>query len=175
LNFFIVANDDAGYYLILKGRKSVKTAKSWLTSPPMVAKNGQICSLRFFYYLYGDDDQLGTIKVYTKFTSQLNEYPLYEKTGSVGQFWDRAEVGVNNSEPFSFVIEGTAGTGLEGDIAIDDASLSPGCEFYNHVLPTAQPTHPTVYLCSSDQFKCANGECIDSKLYCGTFRLSSNE
>lgn len=33
--------------------------------------------------------------------------------------------------PYKIIIEGVLGEGTAGDIAIDDISFTPGCQFYN--------------------------------------------
>ena len=55
--------------------------------------------------------------------------PLLNITGAQGDFWYRAMVKAAYSrDDFQFVIEGVRGTGYQGDIAIDDVSLSSGCQ-----------------------------------------------
>lgn len=44
------------------------------------------------------------------------------------------------------VIEGAIGLTVEGDIAIDDVSLTPGCEYSDTPLPTASTQQPRKYM-----------------------------
>lgn len=55
--------------------------------------------------------------------------PLLNVSGAQGDFWYRALVQIQYSQQdFQFVIEGVRGNGYQGDIAIDDVSLTPGCQ-----------------------------------------------
>ena len=61
------------------------------------------------------------------------------------------------------------GQSYQGDISIDDVSLSQFCRLYTGPTPTAPPPTtgtPTIPLCPGFRFKCSNGPCIDPKYVC---------
>lgn len=61
------------------------------------------------------------------------------------------------------------GQSYQGDISIDDISMSQFCRLYTGPIPTAPPPTtgtPPSPLCPGFRFKCANGPCIDPKNVC---------
>lgn len=62
---------------------------------------------------------------------------LFNITGAQGDFWYRGIATVNNANAdYQFVIEGVRGNSYQGDIAIDDVSMTPGCKICtNCVMP----------------------------------------
>lgn len=61
------------------------------------------------------------------------------------------------------------GQSYQGDISIDDVSMSQFCRLYTGPTPTAPPPTtgaPTSPLCPGFRFKCASGPCIDPKYVC---------
>ena len=55
--------------------------------------------------------------------------PLFNKTGSQGDFWYRGIINVGSTkDDYEVVFEGISGKGWQGDIALDDISLTPGCQ-----------------------------------------------
>jgi len=93
------------------------------------ANTGQICALRFYYYMFGNSSQMGSINVYTRYADPSIQSTgiLLTKSGNLGQQWNRAVIPVNDQRDFQFLIEGQVGKGNQADIAIDDISFSEGC------------------------------------------------
>jgi len=44
--------------------------------------------------------------------------------------WVRKEVELKDYSAFAIIIEGVIGDGANGDIAIDDITFTPGCQFF---------------------------------------------
>ena len=55
------------------------------------------------------------------FTGTANAM-MWSLTGSQGDQWLMGKVGIKSTVPLSVVIEGIRGTGIRGDIAVDDIS-----------------------------------------------------
>lgn len=54
---------------------------------------------------------------------------LFNLTGAQGDFWYRGMATVNSANSdYQFVLEGIRGSSYQGDIAIDDVSMTPGCQ-----------------------------------------------
>ncbi|XP_062570644.1 MAM and LDL-receptor class A domain-containing protein 1-like, partial [Saccostrea cucullata] len=65
------------------------------------------------------------------------------------------------------VLEGIVGNGYYGDIAIDDISLTPGCQFATTQIPgvpTPAPTLPGA--CGANKLTCGNGNCYSQSQKC---------
>ncbi|XP_066300039.1 MAM and LDL-receptor class A domain-containing protein 2-like [Branchiostoma lanceolatum] len=132
------------------------------------------CKLRFYYHMYGAD--IGDLSVYTRVQDGGPLTRVWSISGQVGDFFVRAEVDLQSpAGRFQVIIEGTVGSGSEGDIAIDDVSFSDMCQPVIGVLPigtTPVPTTPGPP-CPADQFHCGNGACIPATQYCdGTAQCS---
>ncbi|XP_064478691.1 MAM and LDL-receptor class A domain-containing protein 1-like isoform X2 [Ornithodoros turicata] len=130
---------------------------------PKTAKHG-ICQLRFFYYMYGKD--VGSLTVYAEFDTDANVRSWKAQTkfeGDRGQFWSRASVDVQWTDPFRFILIGTTKDGYEGVIAVDDISLTPECALFNGSLPDPAPTPEA---CKPSQFTCRDRSCIPASFQC---------
>lgn len=67
-------------------------------------------------------------------------------TGEVGDFWERYEAPLNVAGSFQVVIEGTRGSNIYSDMAIDDVAFSSGClqsDGNRLVTATGSVTTPT--------------------------------
>ncbi|XP_077978860.1 MAM and LDL-receptor class A domain-containing protein 1-like [Glandiceps talaboti] len=105
-----------------------------LISPTYTPLSTSQC-FHFWYHMYGSD--MGSMNVYAKSpTSDQLGLPLWTVSNDQGDVWQFARVDVDMSSDFQVVIEGVKGSGIEGDIAIDDVNLQttpcpePGeCDF----------------------------------------------
>lgn len=87
------------------------------------------CYLRFYYHMKGS--HIGSLLVRTRTSYYVGglSNPILNITGPQGDFWYRGLVQAPYSQnDYQFVIEGVRGNGYQGDIAIDDVSLTPGCQ-----------------------------------------------
>lgn len=67
------------------------------------------------------------------------------------------------------VIESVRGSSYQGDISIDDLSMTQFCRSYSGPIPTAPPPTtpgPTTPACPGFRFKCSSGRCIDRGNVC---------
>lgn len=159
--------DNTGRYLLIKRSvQDYKNYESYYYSPNYKLSGETFCSLRFFYYMFGTDD--GHLKVYTE--NEQDGWTWKERfrqAGSLGQMWNRAVVNVRSSNAFHFIIAGNPGNVTDQVIAIDDISLTEGCQPFAGDLPTPAPTPlPTVNPCKAKEYHCRSGECIPSSKFC---------
>lgn len=96
---------------------------------PILKSTSSNCYLRFFYHMKGN--HIGNLSVFSRTGYSVGDLSgsLLNITGAQGDFWNRSMVKAPvSSNDFQFVIEGVRGNGYQGDIAIDDVSLTPGCQ-----------------------------------------------
>ncbi|XP_022094256.1 MAM and LDL-receptor class A domain-containing protein 1-like isoform X2 [Acanthaster planci] len=133
-----------GHFLYLDGQflHPFKARAQLLSLSFQAAPDGS-CQIRFFYHMYGEDvDYLNVYASRYADTTALTD-PLWFRFTEQGNFWQRAEITLATSYNFMIVIEATIGDGLNGDIAIDDVSLTSGCVVYNGQLPNTPADDPT--------------------------------
>ncbi|KAH3846560.1 hypothetical protein DPMN_088862 [Dreissena polymorpha] len=123
-----------GYYMYIESSKWKMLDQATLESPvfPSVPKNtNSRCMFRFYYHMMGRTVGELTIKLLDLCSPQVhNRIPtrVWHKEGQQGKSWLYAEVPITNmTSRYAVHISGTGGFQNQGDIAIDDLSLSPGC------------------------------------------------
>ena len=124
------------------------------------------CDIRIFYHMYGKT--IGAFNVYSRTTIGGGENILFKKTNEVGDFWNRIDIPIKESQPFQILIEGVVGSSFEGDIAVDDITFSLGCKVSNTTeLPSIiTSTQRTTLGPCGDQFQCRSGMCVPSNSVC---------
>ncbi|XP_022540869.1 MAM domain-containing glycosylphosphatidylinositol anchor protein 1 [Astyanax mexicanus] len=123
-----------GYYMYIEtSRPRQRGDKARLLSPlyNVTAARGPAGSGRvphcisFFYHMNGK--HIGTLNVLLRVKSIATvDSVVWSRSGSQGPSWQKASLMVMPSGPFQVVFEGIRGDGFEGDIAIDDVSVSKG-------------------------------------------------
>ncbi|KAH3874880.1 hypothetical protein DPMN_038135, partial [Dreissena polymorpha] len=123
-----------GYYMYIESSKWNMLDQATLESPvfPSVPKNtNSRCMFRFYYHMMGRTVGELTIKLLDLCSPQVhNRIPtcVWHKEGQQGKSWLYAEVPITNmTSRYAVHISGTGGFQNQGDIAIDDLSLSAGC------------------------------------------------
>ena len=118
-------------------RKANDTAR--LVSPTIQGSGSRIrratgdCKLRFFYHMFGAS--VGKLNIYTATTYGMPGTKVWSMSGNKGDVWLRGEVTLSSAANFQVIIEGIRGTGFSSDIALDDISFTPGCNFNGALLP----------------------------------------
>ncbi|KAJ8340980.1 hypothetical protein SKAU_G00332710 [Synaphobranchus kaupii] len=122
-----------GYYMYIEAsrpRQPLDTAR--LLSPlynvtargPKGSNRMSYC-ISFYYHMRGK--QMGALNVLLRVKSlAMLDTPVCSITGNQGPQWKLAKIPVTPIGPFQVVFEGVRGTGYEGDIAIDDVSVTKG-------------------------------------------------
>lgn len=167
----------AGNYAYADSSRRNFNDKARLASKPIAATTAASnCRIRLFYNMYGRYVRYLRIRTRTSiggaYTTRLTKY------FNQGPSWFRASVPIVSSQPFQIIIEATVSSSFTSDIAIDDISLTPGCQPYTGNFPvsatstpattnTPTPTRRAPNTCSSSQFGCySNGACINKNLVC---------
>ncbi|CAF0741635.1 unnamed protein product, partial [Brachionus calyciflorus] len=92
-----------------------------------IAGYPSISCLSFFYHMRGE--HIDTLKVYTKTQTTANETIIWSKSGNQGNKWFNGRINLNSPDIFTVVFEGRRGNGYNGDICLDDISITDGyCE-----------------------------------------------
>ncbi|XP_057298293.1 MAM and LDL-receptor class A domain-containing protein 2-like isoform X2 [Hydractinia symbiolongicarpus] len=111
----------SGWYIFIETsypRKQNETARLISADVPAT---GQAC-FQFWYHMYGD--HIENLTIYQKIGTKMT--PLWRKSGTQGIRWHHGTVDISSASKFQVVIEGIAGTGYRGDIAVDDLNLNNG-------------------------------------------------
>ncbi|XP_071506663.1 MAM and LDL-receptor class A domain-containing protein 1-like [Diadema antillarum] len=116
-----------GYYMYIEASYMSVGHTADMTSPVMAGTydtNTAAC-LVFFYHMYGDT--IGTLEVYMRAASETNlGDPVWSMTGNRGDRWRGAEVDVTIDMDFVVLFRGIRGASYDGDIALDDITVSRG-------------------------------------------------
>ncbi|ELU12129.1 hypothetical protein CAPTEDRAFT_77830, partial [Capitella teleta] len=110
------------YYLYIEAsrpRKYGDTAKLLL---PATTKSGTKC-MQFHYNMHGRS--INSLEVFSM-TSDGIPSLIWKKSGNLGVRWRAGSVEVTLSEGDRFILVGTVGKRLFGDIAIDDLQVLDG-------------------------------------------------
>ncbi|XP_067654295.1 MAM and LDL-receptor class A domain-containing protein 1-like isoform X2 [Haliotis asinina] len=110
-----------------------------LTSFTLTGPTSPTC-LTFWYHMYGSS--IGTLNVYV-LRNGVMDSPIWHLSGNQGDSWKVAEIAlstVSSNTPYQIVLEGTVGAGYEGDIAIDDFSVTTGACSSGVIPNVARPT-----------------------------------
>lgn len=91
-----------------------------LVSPQYKSTGGKCAN--FWYHMYGS--QIGQLKVYLK--TQVSKQLLWSRRHAQGNFWSLAQVKIDFSGTFHLEFEAITDKGSQGNIAIDDFSLTEG-------------------------------------------------
>ncbi|EDV21956.1 uncharacterized protein TRIADDRAFT_59472 [Trichoplax adhaerens] len=166
----------SGYYMYIDATSKSPGQKARLASKPISISSNGNCKLRFFYSMYGSG--IGTLNVKTRTSIGGIETTAWTKSGNQGGKWYRAVVPISSSQPVQILLEGIIGANYQGDIAVDDVSLTPDCKQYTGTFPVTRTprattptlTTPTIRVpnnCNSNQFGCySTGTCIPKNLVC---------
>ncbi|XP_072307376.1 MAM domain-containing glycosylphosphatidylinositol anchor protein 2-like [Eucyclogobius newberryi] len=76
----------------------------------------------FYYHMYGK--HIGSLNVFLR--QKSSDSQVWSLSGNQGDRWRQARVTIQPSSAFQMVVEGVRGSGIEGDVAIDDLSIEEG-------------------------------------------------
>uniref|UniRef100_A0A8C2ZDP4 MAM domain containing glycosylphosphatidylinositol anchor 2a n=1 Tax=Cyclopterus lumpus TaxID=8103 RepID=A0A8C2ZDP4_CYCLU len=76
----------------------------------------------FYYHMYGK--HVGALNVFLRQKAQtVTDTSVWSLIGNQRDRWRQAKVNIHPTAAFQIVMEGVRGTGIEGDIAIDDVTI----------------------------------------------------
>eukprot|EP00057_Strongylocentrotus_purpuratus_P001199 XP_001196354.2 PREDICTED: MAM and LDL-receptor class A domain-containing protein 1 isoform X1 [Strongylocentrotus purpuratus] len=155
---------DEGYYIYTEASNPKKLGeRARLASFTITGSRISVCSMRFFYHMRGIG--MGTMTVYTR--TQVNG-PLtkvWSMSRNLGDEWFFQTLDIQSTVDYQIIIEGSIGTTTDGDMALDDISLTPECVPAAESLPEIPTVPPTQVTCTGGQLPCNMG-CINESSYC---------
>lgn len=101
------------------------TLTASLTSETIDPSKGD-CALRLHTYMFGAN--VGSLNVYEQPSGSEERRLVLTVSGDQGQQWLRYAIPANTTGRFKFIIEATVTYEDYVDIALDDVSLSAGCQ-----------------------------------------------
>ncbi|XP_064619815.1 MAM and LDL-receptor class A domain-containing protein 1-like isoform X2 [Lineus longissimus] len=111
-----------GLYMYIEATSIRSRAYAQLISPAV--STARPACLQFFYHMYGS--HMGTLNVYTRSAQNTTSSSLWTRGNNLGNRWRRGLVTINQTSPFKVIMEGVRGNDYEGDLAIDDITISNG-------------------------------------------------
>ncbi|EDO39795.1 predicted protein, partial [Nematostella vectensis] len=82
-----------------------------------------VMCLQLWYHMYGR--HTGTLQIHIR--TNTSNTVVWRVSGANEKQWVFGQTPINtDGKRFKFIVEGIAGAGSEGDIAIDDLGLVPG-------------------------------------------------
>lgn len=143
-------NSPQGYYIWADSSSGNFTSHTELYTP-VISQTGPQCALSLYYFMKGPS--VGSIEVYTLFNNQTDH--IWSVEGRHFGKWNHGMVFIGPRSNFQLVIQARRGRSFMGDISVDTV------QFINCV-----PPEPVIGGCSSDQYKCATGFCINQDRRC---------
>ncbi|XP_028396414.1 MAM and LDL-receptor class A domain-containing protein 2-like [Dendronephthya gigantea] len=92
--------------------------KAYLASPSV---SGAQC-LKFSYHMYGAS--IGSLIVYQSMNGRMTE--VSKMSGDQGNQWKKAEVELPSANNYKVIFSGVRGSNYQGDIALDEISITSG-------------------------------------------------
>lgn len=115
-NYFI-----ARYYLYTDASNGNSDDIAVLQSVKITSSPHQCLS--FWYHMYGSD--IGTIRVYQIYSTQVQQTPIWSTFGNKGQEWFYQAINLTyQDDTYRIMFEGVKESGRKGDIAVDDIHIS---------------------------------------------------
>jgi hypothetical protein len=163
-----------GSYAFVDLTNRAHGSKSGLLGPTFSPIKTDMCKMRFYYYLFGNN--AARLSVYYRDAVGDVYYQLWRVQDIQTQFWERAEMTVSmTSRPVQIVIEAEArnNTKLGSVVAVDDVSFTDQCIPYAGDLPVLL-TSTTASPCGPDGYQCADGKCIIKSQLCDFYPNCAN-
>ncbi|XP_071479396.1 MAM and LDL-receptor class A domain-containing protein 1-like, partial [Diadema antillarum] len=162
----------SGYYLYTEASNPMRNGDRAQLASFTISRTlvGQ-CEVRFFYHMKGKG--IGTLNVYTRTAINGPLSLLWSEDRQVGGDWTYKALDISSTQDFQIILEGVIGYTIEGDIGLDDISLTPQCERSANSLPVISttkpgtPVNPTASNCGPGFYQCPSSKaCIDDGQVC---------
>lgn len=164
-------NTASGSYIFVETTGKQPSSTSTLVGP-VISTDSTSCRMRFYYYMSGKS--VGKLTVYSRTFIGGYLSNQWSKTGSVGDYWERADISLYissfSSRNYQLVIEAQvsnliSNANQDGIIAIDDISFSKECIRSNEDMQVTYTTARPPF-CGFNGFRCSNGRCINNTQLC---------
>ncbi|XP_053568668.1 MAM domain-containing glycosylphosphatidylinositol anchor protein 1 [Bombina bombina] len=139
------SDTEEGYYMFIEAsRPRVNGDKARLISPMYNVTSRSpfhktsYC-VSFYYHMYGK--HIGLLNLLVRVKSSV-ETQVWTLSGNQGNKWKHVTVPIYPSGPFQIIFEGVRGSGMEGDIAIDDVTVKKGDCPRKQINPTKAVAPP---------------------------------
>ncbi|XP_016522167.1 MAM domain-containing glycosylphosphatidylinositol anchor protein 2-like isoform X5 [Poecilia formosa] len=151
-------NPHLSFYMFIEtSRPRLEGDKARLMSPTFnintksvssssASKNPTYC-FTFYYHMFGK--HIGALNIFLRLKGQmLTDTLIWSLTGNQGNYWQQARVNIHPTTTFQVVMEGVRGSGIEGNIAIDDVTIEEGeCKDSPSNNLKSFASQPTYYVC----------------------------
>ena len=109
-----------GSYIYIEASPRVEGAKAIIEAGPF-KPNHNYC-FTFFYHMFGE--HIGKLSVYQAWSQRTNLHLLWSRNTSGGNFWRSSSLDIKSGKQFYLLVEAVRGKGAQGDIALDDFSMT---------------------------------------------------
>ncbi|XP_026859460.2 apical endosomal glycoprotein [Electrophorus electricus] len=161
-------NSVSGHFLYVTKKAGLKADWASFQSPRLAPTNStHPCRMVMYTHQFGRVS--GGLSV---LVAEKAIYPVWERGGSLGDVWVKAEVEFVINSTFQILFVAATRDQAYGGIAIDDITLSPECHFSNEPMPRPSFPRPPKHPCTEDSKMCDFQEdCIDGEdeAQCGDF------
>lgn len=164
-------NTALGSFIYIESSESQRNSTQGRVTSPVIRVSSLLCHLRFYYYIDGPAVDKLVVSVRDTLNGSLNDVKVI--SGSVGEWWERAEVMAPYDDVLKvieFIMTGTTldyTGGPPSVIAMDDISFTNNCLLSDEILPTATvPAVSTTENNCQNGYHCINGNCILSTEAC---------
>ncbi|KAE8600239.1 hypothetical protein XENTR_v10013144 [Xenopus tropicalis] len=146
------SNTPEGYYMFIEAsRPRLPGEKARLISPTynVTTKppyHRTTFCVSFYYHMYGR--HIGNLNLLMRLKSKGTiDTQVWSQSGDRGNKWQHAMVPISATGQFQVVFEGVRGSGIEGDIAIDDVTVRKGECQWKQVPPSKDVMPPGSSTC----------------------------
>ncbi|ESO97870.1 hypothetical protein LOTGIDRAFT_152977 [Lottia gigantea] len=114
---------DQGYYVFIETSNPRKFGDNAKLASKTISTFSTPKCLSFWYHMYGP--HVNTLNVYVK-SGNAYGTPVWTKKGTQGFKWKQSSIDIAANASYQIVFEGVRGTSFQGDIALDDISVTDG-------------------------------------------------
>ncbi|KAM8934342.1 apical endosomal glycoprotein [Pelodytes ibericus] len=142
-----------GWFLGTGGHRGKSAATASVRSP-VLRDSAATCEINIHYHMWSADGP-GNGSLSVQLTANSQSYSVWESSGKSSLSWRQAVIYTGRIQgEYQLTLSSSWDPSITGMVAIDDLA------FRHCALPAVQPG------CSSGQFKCARGSCVEERAVC---------
>ncbi|XP_076836501.1 apical endosomal glycoprotein [Brachyhypopomus gauderio] len=161
-------NSISGHFLYVTKKAGLKADWASFQSPRLAPTNStHPCRMVMYTHQFGK--VAGGLSV---LVAEKAIYPVWERGGSLGDLWVKAEVEFVINSTFQILIVAATRDQAYGGVAVDDIILSPECRLSNESMPQPSFPRPPTHPCTENSKICDFQEdCVNAEdeAQCGDF------